>query len=36
MTDAGPAACEAFMAPKSQPEPMIEPTLANSSPMRPT
>ena len=32
---AGPASCEASSAPKSQPEPMIEPTPANSSPVRP-
>ena len=36
MIAAGPAATAAFRAPKSQPEPMIEPTLANSSPMTPT
>ena len=36
MIAAGPAATAAFRAPKSQPEPMIEPTLANSSPTTPT
>ena len=33
---AGPAMTEALNAPKSQPEPMIEPTLAKSSPTTPT
>ena len=34
---AGPASCaDASSAPNSQPEPMIEPTPANSSPVRPT
>ena len=32
MIAAGPAAVDAFSAPNSQPEPMIEPTPANSSP----
>ena len=36
MIAAGPAAAEASSAPKSQPEPMIEPTLANSRPITPT
>ena len=36
MTAAGLAACEAFSAPKSQPEPMMDPTLANSRPTIPT
>src|SRR5262245_34856834 len=36
MMAAGPATMAAFIAPKSQPEPMIEPTLANSRPIRPT
>src|SRR6478672_918839 len=36
MIAAGPAAVDASSAPKSQPEPMIEPTLANSSPTTPT
>src|SRR6476659_7037917 len=36
MSAAGPAAVDASSAPKSQPEPMIEPTLANSSPTTPT
>src|SRR5258708_3275040 len=34
--EAGPATSEAFSAPNSQPDPMIEPTDANSSPTRPT
>jgi hypothetical protein len=33
---AGPAVWAAFIAPNSQPDPMIEPTLANSSPIKPT
>jgi hypothetical protein len=33
---AGPAVAEALKAPKSQPEPMIDPTLANSNPTTPT
>ncbi len=33
---AGPAMAEALKAPKSQPEPMMEPIAANSSPMGPT
>jgi hypothetical protein len=36
MIAAGPASWEASSAPNSQPEPMIEPTPANSSPVRPT
>ena len=36
MMAAGPAAWEALSAPKSQPDPMIEPTLAKSSPTTPT
>src|SRR3954452_10392503 len=36
MIAAGPAAIEAFSAPKSQPDPMIEPTLAKSRPTTPT
>ena len=32
---AGPASCEASSAPNSQPEPMIEPTPAKRSPVRP-
>ena len=36
MMAAGPAAWEAFRAPKSQPEPMMEPTLAKRSPTTPT
>src|SRR5699024_9365458 len=32
---AGPACCEAYNAPNSQPDPMIEPTLVNSNPTRP-
>src|SRR6478735_3740949 len=34
--EAGPACCEALRAPKSHPEPMIEPTLAKSRPTTPT
>lgn len=36
MTAAGPAAVTALLAPKSQPEPMIEPTEAHMRPTRPT
>jgi hypothetical protein len=36
MIAAGPAIWDAVSAPKSHPEPMIEPTPANSSPSRPT
>jgi hypothetical protein len=36
MIAAGPAIVEAVSAPNSQLEPMIDPTLANSRPMRPT
>lgn len=36
MMAAGPAATEALRAPKSHPEPMMEPTLAKSSPTTPT
>src|SRR5436190_1346514 len=36
MIAAGPAATDASSAPKSQPEPMIEPTLAKRSPITPT
>src|SRR5436190_9927164 len=36
MMAAGPASTEALRAPNSQPEPMIEPTLANSRPITPT
>ncbi len=36
MTAAGPATITAFLAPKSQPEPMIDPTEAQSSPISPT
>ncbi len=36
MTAAGPAVWAAFIAPKSQPEPMIEPMLAKSRPTLPT
>jgi hypothetical protein len=32
---AGPAIADAFIAPNSQPEPMIDPTLAKSSPTMP-
>jgi hypothetical protein len=32
---AGPAITEALSAPKSQPDPMIDPTLANNRPIRP-
>ena len=35
MIAAGPAAMSAFWAPKSQPEPIIEPPEAQSSPMKP-
>jgi hypothetical protein len=35
MIDAGPASCAALSAPKSQPEPMIEPTAVNSRPTVP-
>src|SRR4051812_4900642 len=35
MTAAGPASREALSAPKSHPEPMIDPTLANSRPTMP-
>ena len=35
ITAAGPASLEAFRAPNSQPDPMIEPMLANSSPTIP-
>lgn len=35
ITAAGPASLEAFKAPNSQPDPMIEPMLANSSPTIP-
>ena len=34
--EAGPASFEAVSAPNSQPEPMIDPTPANSRPTRPT
>ena len=33
---AGPAVMAAFIAPKSQPDPMTDPTLANNRPIRPT
>lgn len=36
MIAAGPAALTAFSAPKSQPEPMIAPTEAQSRPIMPT
>ncbi len=35
MIAAGPAAISAFWAPKSQPDPMMEPIEAHSRPMRP-
>ncbi len=35
-TAAGPASLEAFSAPNSHPEPMMDPTLAKSSPTTPT